>query len=136
MNNTRLVDAISYRKELEEEIRFHRECGNTEIVQGLEIAVGDLGGMPTVDIYSNKYIIEKIEEFGRHNALYDDVEGNTCYLAYLKVGERGWFLHHARDYEWPHRIHTSIIKDAKNTRGNEIIVTTENTRFTFKVLEE
>jgi hypothetical protein len=41
-----------------------------------------------VNMHSKKYIIEKIEEFGRHNSLYDDVEGDTCYLAYLKAGER------------------------------------------------
>ena len=85
-------------------------------------------------MYSKKYILKKIEEFHRHNHLYDDVEGRTCYLAYLKVGERGWILHQKNDYDWPHRIHTSIIQKVDCTRSNQVIVTTENTRFTFEVV--
>lgn len=46
----RPVDAISYRKVLEEELRFHRDCDNREIIQGLEIAVADLGDMPTLEV--------------------------------------------------------------------------------------
>lgn len=46
----RPVDAMGYRKVLEEELRFHRECDNREIIQGLEIAVADLGDMPTLEV--------------------------------------------------------------------------------------
>lgn len=84
-------------------------------------------------MHNKKYILKKIEEFRRHNPLYDDIEGRVCYLAYLKVGERGWILHQKNDYDWPHRIHTSIIQKVDYTRGNQVIVTTENTRFTFEV---
>ena len=82
-------------------------------------------------MYSKKYIIKKIEELRRHNPLYDDVEGSICYLAYLKVGERGWFLHHKGEYDWPHRIHTSIVQEVLH-EGNQVTVMTENTRFTFE----
>lgn len=84
-------------------------------------------------MYNKKYILKKIQEYRRHNPLYDDIEGSTFYLAYLKVGERGWILHQKNDYDWPHRIHTSIIQKVDYTRGNQVIVTTENTRFTFEV---
>lgn len=84
-------------------------------------------------MHSKKYKLVKIEELRRHNPLYDGIEGRACYLAYLKVGERGWILYQKNDYDWPHRIHTSIVKDVNYTRGNQVIVTTQNTRFTFEV---
>lgn len=89
-------------------------------------------------MYSKKYKLEKIEEFNEHNPIYDDIElGSICYLAYLKPGERGWFLwEDAYWYSRPHRIHTSVIKDVKYTRGNQVIVTTQNTRFVFTVMTD
>ena len=45
----RLINAMAYRKELEEEVKFHKDCDNREIVQGLEIAIADLGDTPTVN---------------------------------------------------------------------------------------
>lgn len=85
-------------------------------------------------MYNKKYRIEKIEEFGRHNPLYDDMEGLTCYLVYLNPGERGWFLYEQHDFlNYPHRVHTSIIKDVVYA-DDQVIVTTQNTRFIF-VLE-
>lgn len=41
--------------------------------------------------YDKKYILDKIEELGKHNPIYEGMEGKICYLAYLNVGERGWF---------------------------------------------
>lgn len=84
-------------------------------------------------MYSKKYILKKIEELRRHNPLYDGIEGRICYLAYLKVGERGWILHEEHEYLWPHRIHTSVVQKVDYTHDNRVIVTTENTRFTFEV---
>lgn len=47
MHKVRLINAISYRKELEEEKNC---CEKTEeLLMGLEIAIADLGDMPTVD---------------------------------------------------------------------------------------
>lgn len=47
MRKVRLINAISYRKELEEEKNC---CERTEeLLMGLEIAIADLGDMPTVD---------------------------------------------------------------------------------------
>lgn len=93
-------------------------------------------------MYNKKYCLEKIEEFNGHNYIYDDVEGKTCYLAYLNVGERGWFLW--EDDDWfgmTHRIHTSVIKnieyfDDMQYVDDYILVETQNTRLTFKLISE
>ena len=85
-------------------------------------------------MYNKKYRLEKIEEFGKHNIMYDGMIGKTCYLAYLNVGERGWFLYEDNDWIRCHRIHTSVIKDVEYNHGNQIIVTTQNTKFTFVVI--
>lgn len=87
-------------------------------------------------MYNKKYIIEKIEEFNGHNPIYEDVEGRVAYPAYFNVGERGWFLWIEDGWfnELAHRIHTSIVKDVEYTRGNQIIVTTQNTKFTFTLV--
>lgn len=86
-------------------------------------------------MFNKKYCLDKIEEFNGHNSVYDDVEGQICYLAYLNIGERGWFLYED-DWLGCHRIHTSVIKDVKYTRGNQVIVTTQNTKFTFTLVSE
>ena len=89
-------------------------------------------------MYNKKYRIEKIEEFNKHNDIYDAIEGAICYPAYFNVGERGWFLYIEDGgwYEYAHRIHTSVIEDVEYTRGNQIIVTTQNTKFTFTLVKE
>ena len=85
-------------------------------------------------MYNKKYTLTKIEEINGHNPLYDDMEGGVCYLAYLNPGERGWFLYEEKyGSEVPHRVHTTVIKDVQYTRGNRVIVTTQNTKFTFEV---
>ena len=88
-------------------------------------------------MYNKKYVLEKIEEFNGHNHIYDDIEERICYPAYFNVGERGWFLWIEDDWfdEFAHRIHTSVIKDIEYARGNQIIVTTQNTRFTFTLID-
>lgn len=87
-------------------------------------------------MYNKKYRIEKIEELNIRNPIYDDVEGRVCYLAYLNVGERGWFLWEDNDwFSMAHRIHTSVIKDVVYT-DNQVIVETQNTKFTFTVIED
>jgi hypothetical protein len=83
-------------------------------------------------MYNIKYYLSEIKEFNRPNPLYLDMIGCTCYLAYFNVGERGLFLYERLDDpRFPHRIHTSEVKDVTYTRGNQVIVTTQNTRFTF-----
>ena len=85
-------------------------------------------------MHDKKYRLVEFEEFNRHNHLYDDIKDAVCYLVYLKVGDRGWFLYECKDDYWyiPHRIHTSIIKDVDYSQEGKVIVTTENTRFTFE----
>ena len=88
-------------------------------------------------MYSKKYIIEKIEEFNKHNYIYDYLEGSICHPAYFNVGERGWFLY-IEDFGWSeyaHRIHTSVVKSVDYT-DDTIIVVTENTKFTFRLVGE
>ena len=86
-------------------------------------------------MYNKKYIIEKIEEFNDHNPIYDDVEGRVAYPAYFNVGERGWFLWIENGWfkEFAHRIHTSPIKNVEYF-DDCFIVETQNTRFTFKLV--
>lgn len=93
-------------------------------------------------MYSNKYILKKIDEFNHHNPIYEGVEGSIAYPAYFNVGERGWFLYIEDGLckEFAHRIHTSIIQQIIYLRDENvvdtIVVTTENTRFTFKLVSE
>lgn len=86
-------------------------------------------------MYSKKYRLEKIEQFGGHNPTYDNKLGCICYPAYLRIGERGWLLiDYMAEGEWmvyPHRLHTSIIKNVEYTDGR-IVITTEHTRLTLK----
>ena len=88
-------------------------------------------------MYSKKYILEKIEQFSHHNYIYDDVEGSIAYPAYFNVGERGWFLYieDCLYKEFAHRIHTSVVKSVEYV-DDDIIVTTQNTRFVFKLVEK
>ena len=86
-------------------------------------------------MYSKKYKLEKIEEFNHHNPIYEYVEGSIVYPAYFNVGERGWFLYIENNLlkEYAHRIHTSIVESVVYV-DDEIIVTTQNTRFIFKLV--
>lgn len=87
-------------------------------------------------MYSKKYRCTKIEKLNNiNNPLYDIVIGEVCYLAYLNVGERGWFLYEVHDdwYNSIHRIHTSEIKDVEYT-DNQVIVTTLNTKYVFDLI--
>ena len=89
-------------------------------------------------MYSKKYCCTKIEELhNKNNPLHDAVIGSECYLAYLNVGERGWFLYNAPDWYggYAHRVHTSEIKDVEYT-DNQIILTTGNTRYVFDLITD
>ena len=90
-------------------------------------------------MYDKKYKLEKIEEFNEHNYIYDDMEGNVCYLAYFKEGERGWFLHETNGLESlfmsAHRIHTSPVESVEYLE-DAVIVKTRNTRFTFRLISD
>lgn len=88
-------------------------------------------------MYNKKYRLESFKEFNGHNGIYAIIMGGVCYLAYFKVGEQGLFLCETDDYSGiPHRIRTSIVKDVKYTRGNQVIVTTQNTELTFTLISE
>lgn len=85
-------------------------------------------------MYDKKYVLDKIEEFHGHNYIYDDIEGSICFPAYLKVGERGWFLYMHDEYSYvAQRIHTSIVQKV-DYFDDAIILETRNTRFTFRLV--
>ena len=88
-------------------------------------------------MYNTKYRLAEIEELNGHNSVHDEMKGNICYLAYLNHGERGWFLIDTGEKFNPvHRIHTSVVKDVKYTRGKQVIVTTKNTKYIFEAVIE
>ena len=88
-------------------------------------------------MYNKKYRLTNIDEFNHKNPIYTNILGSICYLAYLNPGERGWFLAQYDPDDWrvmfPHRIHTSIVKDVEYD-DNRVILTTENTRFVFELI--
>lgn len=82
----------------------------------------------------NKYRLKNIET-KRKNPMHAEILGKVCYLAYFNKGERGWFLCDTEETLDPvHRIHTSKVKDVQRTRGMDIIVSTENTKYVFEVI--
>ena len=85
-------------------------------------------------MYNKKYILKNIDPIGGSlvNPVHATILGKTCYIAYLNVNERGWFL--CEVDEDVHRIHTSEIKDVRYIRGNRIIVYTRNTKYVFEVI--
>lgn len=85
-------------------------------------------------MYNKKYRLQNIET-ERKNPMHTEILGKVCYLAYFKVGERGWFLCDTEEaFDPVHRIHTSDVKDVQYTRGNQVIVSTENTKYVFEVI--
>lgn len=88
-------------------------------------------------MYSKKFRLTNIFRTSPYNEdFYKSIKGKACYLAYFKIGERGWFLCDSEaEYNPVHRIHTSEVKDVKYEENGNIIVTTENTVYTFEVEE-
>ena len=87
-------------------------------------------------MYNKKYRIERVEELGKHNPLHKEMEGKICYPAYFNVGERGWFLYDTEDWYNPvHRLHTSTVENVEYI-DDRVIVTTRNTKYIFKVIDE
>ena len=85
-------------------------------------------------MYNKKYRLADIKS-QKWNPLHDMIINKVCYLAYLNVGERGWFLYDTQDpMDLVHRICTSVIKKVKYTRSNQVIVITENTKYTFNLI--
>ena len=85
-------------------------------------------------MYNKKYRLTDIKS-QKWNPLHDRLINKVCYLAYLNVGERGWFLYDTQEPMDPvHRICTSVIKNVKYTRSNQVIVITENTKYTFDLI--
>ena len=86
-------------------------------------------------MYNKKYILNKVEEFTYRNPVHTKMEGALCYLAYFNVKERGLFLYVQPDWYdlTPHRVQTSLVKEVQYI-DDRVIVTTQNTRYTFKAI--
>ena len=85
-------------------------------------------------MYSTKYRLTNIDS--KHsNTTHSEILGKVCYLAYFKPGERGWFLCDTESsYDPVHRIHTSEITKVVVTRGLQVIVYTQNTKYVFDAI--
>ena len=81
-------------------------------------------------MYDIKYKLDSIVT-GGYNPFHNELLlSDYCCLAYLKEGERGWFLAFYKGEEIPHRVQTSIIQ--KVVKNNDaIVVSTEHTDYTF-----
>ena len=87
-----------------------------------------------INMYSKKYILEQIEELNGYNPLYDDIYNAVCYLAYLNVGEQGWFLCETNDWlNDMQSIRTSVVQDVYYVEDC-VFVETCNTRYTFRLI--
>ena len=88
-------------------------------------------------MFGHKYMLSSVEEFGEHNPVTETILGKTCYLSYFRQKQRGVFLVDTED-EWgtaPHRIITSVVNHVQCDEEESVIVETENTRYTFVVVE-
>lgn len=86
-------------------------------------------------MYNKKYKLTKIKT-ETYNPIHDDMENTVCFLAYLNIGERGWFLYRPNDwFDKMHRVHTSVIKEVEYT-DNKVVVTTQNTVYVFELINE
>ena len=62
MEYTRPIDAVAYRKKLEEEMTYvkeHREqwAYPNDILAGLDVAIADLGDMPTIEPTDSFWVV-------------------------------------------------------------------------------
>lgn len=87
-------------------------------------------------MFNTKYRLVEIADRKRYNPLYEDAEGSICYLAYFKVGERGWFLYEVEDdfFAPAHRMHTSEVQSVEFTDNGGVIVKTKNATYKFAVI--
>ena len=87
-------------------------------------------------MYNKKYRLLNIKT-ERENPMHAEILDKVCYLAYFKVGERGWFLCDIEEgFDPVHRIQTSEVRSVQYTRGRgkQVVVSTENTRYVFEVI--
>jgi hypothetical protein len=82
MIEQRLINAIAYRKVLEEEKLCHR---NAEETMGLEIAIADLGDMPTVE--AKEVVYAKWELEGNDDELGCSYFCSNCHDSF----DEDWF---------------------------------------------
>ena len=88
-------------------------------------------------MFGHKYTLDSIEELGRHNPLHETILGKVCFLSYFRRKERGCFLVDTEDEFGflPHRIITLPVVYVSVTDDEGVIVETEDTRYTFAVIE-
>ena len=89
--------------------------------------------------FYNKFICTNVIELRNNNSIHTILNGKMCYIAYFKKGMRGIFIYESdfgEEYERLHKIVTSIVQDVTVIGEDLITVTTENTIYTFKKIEE
>ena len=87
-------------------------------------------------MYSEKFRLKDIVRSDKRNEeFYKSIRGKVCYLAYLKTGERGWFLcDEMQGFDPVHRIHTSIVRDVFRDEDGDVVVCTDNTIYVFELV--
>lgn len=94
-----------------------------------------------MNINPTRYIVSiNPKPTSKPNVFHEEVNGSVCSIVDIVVGKRGWIaVWEAYDESW-HRYHLStvesIITDESNGEATQVIVTTRNTVYTFKKIEE
>lgn len=79
-------------------------------------------------MYNKKYQLVDIDSKNKGRQLYEEALNRICYPAYFVPGERGFFV--CCFAYGTHTVKTSLVKNVEYD-DNKIVVTTENTRYTF-----
>lgn len=83
----------------------------------------------------NRYVITSILS-NEMNPIHDDMRGRICEIESLDKGDIGWLTVQFEDGKW-HMIHTSRIENVEIAdSGNEIIVKTRNSVYTFSMMTD
>ena len=73
-----------------------------------------------------------------NNPIHDLLINRTCFPAFFKPGEIGWFMvfgHDSCTEMWPDDIHTSVVKEV-NFNDSDLVVVTNNSTYTFREINE
>lgn len=90
-----------------------------------------------MNINPTRYIVSiNPKPTSKPNVFHEELNGSVCSIVDIAVGKRGWVVvWEAYDESW-HRYHLSTVEGVEVTDNEEVIVTTRNTVYTFKKIEE
>lgn len=66
-----------------------------------------------------------------YNPTRSKIDGSVATIIDLPIGERGWFVV-VDEYDYWHRIHTSIVEAVNVDKDGNVTLNTANTIYTFK----